>query len=523
MQSMQNGSKTGAQHLLDALIAGGVDTCFTNPGTSEMHFVSALDQTARMRCILCLFEGVATGAGDGYGRMLRKPAATLLHLGPGLANGLANLHNARRAGSPVVNIVGEHAREHIQYDSPLTTDIEAIARPFSRWVGTCRETSDLSAMAGQAIHASMSRPGGVATLILPADIAWRESSASADAPRLPSSTGDVDEAHIDETVRLLAAPGKALIIVGADGLLEKGLAAAGRIAAATGVDLLAPTHCGRIERGAGRVDIARIPYPVDQALDRLRDYDTVILAGANDPVAFFAYPGKPSRLLPEKAQIHRLARREDNVEDALQRLADRVSPSDQKAMLQPREKIDAASGPLSPEVIARGVAVFMPEGTIVADESISVGRDFFRFTRGAPAHSWLPTASGSIGIGLPMSIGAAIACPDRPVINLQADGSAMYTIQSLWTIARENLNVVTVILANRGYAILRGEMRNVGLGNPGPRALDMLEIDRPAIGWVQLARSMGVEAERAEDGGRFNDLLSGAIARGGPFLIEAQL
>jgi acetolactate synthase I/II/III large subunit len=520
---MRNGTKTGAQHLLDALIAGGVDACFTNPGTSEMHFVGALDQTPRMRCVLCLFEGVATGAADGYGRMLRKPAATLLHLGPGLANGLANLHNARRAGSPVVNIVGEHARDHIQYDSPLTTDIEAIARPFSRWVGTCQETSGLSAMASEAIHASTSGAGGVATLILPADVAWSEGHTGADAPVPPGAAADVEEARIEEAARLLAAGGRTLVIVGAAGLLEPGLAAAGRIAAATGAGLVAPTHCGRIERGAGRVDISRIPYPVDLALDRLRDYDTVILAGANEPVAFFAYPGKPSRLLPDQAQIFRLASRDDNVEGALQRLAERVASPGREPQWQRRETVEPATGALSPEVIARGVAAFMPEGAIIADESISVGRDFFRFTRSAPAHTWLPTASGSIGIGLPMSIGAAVACPDRQVINLQADGSAMYTIQSLWTMARENLNIVTIILANRGYAILRGEMLNVGLGNPGPRALDMLEIDRPAIDWVQLARSMGLEAERAEDGGRFNDLLRGAIARGGPFVIEVQL
>jgi acetolactate synthase-1/2/3 large subunit len=488
-----------------------------------MHFVAALDQTPHMRCVLCLFEGVATGAADGYGRMLRKPAATLLHLGPGLANGLANLHNARRSGAPVVNIVGEHALDHIRYDSPLTTDVEAVARPFSRWVAQCSEGVTLAPLAAEAIQSSKSLPGGVATLILPADIGWTEFEAASPAALPDQAAIVVDDARIAEASMRLGAGRKTLLLIGANALLQDGLEAAGRIAAATGADLLAPTHCGRIERGAGRVDITRIPYPVDQALARLKDYDTVILAGANEPVAFFAYPGKPSRLLPETAAVFRLASREEDVVDALKRLADRYAAGGKGAVLQGLEQVTVADGPLSAEGIARAVAAYMPEGAIVADESISVGRDFFRFTRGAAPHTWLPTASGSIGIGLPVSIGAAVACPDRPVINLQADGSAMYTIQSLWTIAREKLNIVTVILANRGYAILRGEMRNVGLGNPGPRALDMLEIDRPAIGWVALAQSMGVEAAKAEDCAQFNDLLSGALKRGGPFLIEAQI
>jgi acetolactate synthase-1/2/3 large subunit len=520
---MDNGMKTGAQHLLDALIAGGVTACFTNPGTSEMHFVAALDKTPQMRCVLCLFEGVATGAADGYGRMLRSPAATLLHLGPGLANGLANLHNARRAGSPVVNIVGEHALDHIRYDSPLTTDVEAVARPFSRWVAQCLAGNTLGALAAEAIRSSKSLPGGVATLILPADIAWTECEVPAPSALPDESTILIDDARVAEAADRLAASGKALLLIGADALLQEGLEAAGRIAAATGADILAPTHCGRIERGAGRVNINRIPYPVDAALARLKDYDTVILAGANEPVAFFAYPGKPSRLLPEKTTLLHLAVREEDAVDALKRLADRCASAGKAAVLQAREPASLADGPLTPDGIARAVATLMPEGAIIADESISAGREFFRFTRGAPPHSWLPTASGSIGIGLPMAIGAAIACPNRPVINLQADGSAMYTIQSLWTIAREKLNIVTVILANRGYAILRGEMRNVGLGNPGPRALDMLEIDRPGIGWVGLAQSMGVEAAKAEDCGSFNDLLASALKRGGPFLIEAQI
>jgi acetolactate synthase-1/2/3 large subunit len=520
---MQNGRKTGAQHLLDALISGGVDACFTNPGTSEMHFVSALDQTPEMRCVLCLFEGVATGAADGYGRMLRKPSATLLHLGPGLANGLANLHNCRRSGAPVVNIVGEHALDHIQYDSPLTTDIEGVARPFSRWIVRCSDSRRLARLADEAIRSSKGFPGGVATLILPADIAWTEAEPGDAVSEAGEATGIVEEGRIEAAARILASGGKVLLLIGADGLLADGLEAAGRIAAATGCDLIAPTHCGRIERGVGRVDITRIPYPVDLALARLKDYDAVVIAGAREPVAFFAYPGKPSKMLPPKAGVFQLSSRAENVVDALQRLADRYGSSGKPAKLQQPEKVDFGSGALTPDGIARAVAAAITEGTIVADESISVGRDFFRFTRGVAPHTWLPTASGSIGIGLPMSIGAAVACPDRPVINLQADGSAMYTIQSLWTMAREKLNIVTVILANRGYAILRGEMINVGLGNPGPRALDMLEIDRPAIGWVGLAQSMGVEAAKAEDCAEFNDLLRGALDRGGPFLIEAQI
>lgn len=520
---MQKQQKRGAVHLIDALIDGGVNHCFANPGTSEMHFISALDQSPEMRAVLCLFEGVVTGAADGYGRMARKPAATLLHLGPGLANGLANLHNAKRGGSPVVNIIGEHARDHIQYDSPLTTDIEAIAAPFSSWVGCCSEPSNIKQSARDAIKAAKARPGCVASLILPADIAWTHCDPAAAANEINENGDCTDETSIKEAAKLLAGSGNTLLLIGSDGLLETGLLAAGRIATSTGAELLAPTHCARIERGEGRVDIARIPYPVPQALDRLKDFDTVILAGATEPVAFFAYPDKPSRLLQPSTHIFQLASRSENITDALEQLADMVSPSGKEPLLETRNIPMKPEGSLTAEALALSVAAHMPENAIIADESISSGRAFFQLTRGAPVHSWLPTASGSIGIGLPMSIGAAIACPDRRIINLQADGSAMYTLQSLWTMAREKLDVVTIILANRGYAILRGEMTNVGLGNPGPVARDLLEVDRPELDWVSLAKGMGVEATSAEDCRQFNDALEHALNRTGPFLIEARL
>ena len=172
----------GAESLVRTLVAGGVDVCFSNPGTSEMHFVAALDRVEGMRCVLGLFEGVVTGAADGYFRMKGTPASTLLHLGPGLANGLANLHNAKKANSGIVNIVGQHATHHIGYNAPLTSDIEGLARPMSAWVRTSPDAKSVSADGAAAIAAARSAPPQIATLILPADTAWNEADGIAAGP-----------------------------------------------------------------------------------------------------------------------------------------------------------------------------------------------------------------------------------------------------------------------------------------------------------------------------------------------------
>ena len=238
----------GAQALIGSLVGAGVDVCFMNPGTSEMHFVGALDSVPQMRGVLALFEGVATGAADGYARIAGRPAAVLLHLGPGLANGLANLHNARRARSPIVTIVGGHATGHVRYDAPLQSDIEALARTVSGWVHTSGATRDLAQDAMRAVAAA--RRGQIATLVLPADVSWSDGGTLA-PPRPQPAPEAVDDDQIKAVARLVPASPSPLLLLGGSALTERGLKAASRISAATGARLLAETFPARMERGAG--------------------------------------------------------------------------------------------------------------------------------------------------------------------------------------------------------------------------------------------------------------------------------
>lgn len=504
-------------------MSSGIEVCFGNPGTSEMHFLAALDRIEGLRSVLCLFEGVATGAADGYARMTGKPAATLTHLGPGLANGLANLHNARRARSPIVNIVGDHATYHRQYDSPLTSDVEAVASTFSDWVRTCPDAGSLAEAASAAVLAARTPPGQVASLILPADAAWAETSATPDIiPNWPAPA-DVPDDRIDDIASILEADGRCLLYITDQALTERGLDAASRIAQATGADLLTPISNARIERGAGRVAINRLHYPVDQALEQLKPYQHIILVGAAEPVAFFAYPDKPSRLAAEDAVCSELAVAGENLPGALERLAERLGADRLAPSHESLERPSAPSGALAGDKIATAVAHHLPENAIVVDESISTGRHFFPYTRTAAPHTWLQIIGGAIGTGLPLAVGAAVACPDRKVVSLQADGSAMYTIQALWTQAREGLDVTTVILSNRAYAILQGEMTNVGVANPGRTGKNMMSLDDPPLDWVALAKGMGIEAVATGDAVDFTKALGRGIATPGPFLIEARI
>jgi acetolactate synthase-1/2/3 large subunit len=499
-----------------------VDVCFANPGTSEMHFVAALDQVDGIRSVLCLFEGVATGAADGYARMADRPAATLLHLGPGLANGLANLHNAKRARSPVVNIVGEHATFHRRFDAPLTSDIEALARPFSGWLRTSLDSGSVAADGAAAIAAAATAPGQIATLILPADTAWGEGSGIAPVPHVPART-KIDDSRIAAASDVLRSGARVLLLLGDRSVRGEGLEAASQIAAATGADLLAETSNARMARGAGRPPIDRIPYPVDAALRVLAGYEHLVLVGAKPPVAFFGYPGKPSQLHPARSQIHVLADAADDQIDALVRLADRVGASGTPLPAPGPRPVLPTAGPLDADSIACALGALLPDNAIVCDESVTTGRNFFSATHACPPHDWLQLTGGSIGLGIPMAVGAAIACPDRQVIALQADGSALYTVQGLWTQARENLKVLTCIWSNRSYAILRGELAAVGVAEPGRSANDMLSLDRPAVDWVNLARGFGVEARRAESLEGFIQAFQAGLRADGPFLIEVAL
>ena len=511
----------GAESLVTTLLAGGVDTCFANPGTSEMHFVAALDRIPGMRCVLGLFEGVVTGAADGYARMSGKPAATLLHCGPGLANGLANLHNARRAASPIVNIVGDQATYHRPLDAPLTADTEGWARPVSGWVRTATTAATVGRDAAVAIQAARTAPGQIATLILPADTAWTEGGVAGDALPLPARplADPYAIAGAASVLRQARARGEqVLILLGTDALLEAPLALAHRVAAATGATLMAMGSNARIARGQGRVPINRIPYPVDQAVKALAPFKHVILVGARHPVIFFAYPGKPGSPVAPGAEVHLMARPEHDPADALARLADELG-APPAAVPDPGPRPEVARGALSPEAVARTIAALLPEGSVVADESVTYGRGFFPNTYAAAPHDWLAVMGGAIGGGPPMATGAAIGAPGRRVINTQADGSAMYTLQALWTQARERLDVTTVVFSNRKYQILLGELANVG-ANPGRTALDMLDLGNPDLDFVALAAGMGVEGARADSCEAFADLLAGSLGRRGPFLIE---
>jgi acetolactate synthase-1/2/3 large subunit len=508
----------GAESLVQSLLNSGVTTCFSNPGTSEMHFVAALDRIPGMRCVLGLFEGVVTGAADGYARMAGKPAATLLHCGPGLANGLANLHNARRAGSSVVNIVGDQATYHRPLDAPLTADTEGWARGVSGWVRTAMDVKTVGADAAAAVQAAMMAPGQIATLILPSDTSWNDGGIVADPlPRLPTPTASPNQ--IEEAVLALRRGGPGVVLLLGDVALgEAGLDLAHRISAATGCRLVAQGSNKRIARGRGRVSVDRVPYVVDVAVKAMAGTRELILAGARKPVTFFAYPNKVQSSIPEDAQIHVLARPEQDILDALARVAEALG-APKAAAPDYGPPPEAGRGALTPESVAATVGALLPEGAVVADESVSYGRGFFSLTRSAAPHDWLNVTGGAIGGGMPMATGAAIGAPGRRVLNLQADGSAMYTVQALWTQAREKLDVTTVIFSNRKYAILLGELANVG-ANPGRTALDMMDLGNPDLNWPLMARSMGVEAASADTAEGFADLLAHSLKRPGPFLIE---
>jgi acetolactate synthase-1/2/3 large subunit len=511
----------GAESLVHTLLKGGVDVCFTNPGTSEMHFVAALDKIEGMRCILCLFEGVVSGAADGYARMTGNPAATLLHLGPGLGNALANLHNAKKARSPIVNVVGEHATYHIQYNTPLTSDIAGIARPVSHWVKAAPDAASVGPFGAEAIAAARTAPGQIATLILPADTAWGDSGVVGTVPAIPEREAVEDKA-IDAAAAALKS-GQALLRLGAGALFEKPLEAAGTIAAATGCNVMAEGMNTRLQRGAGRLPVNRIPYPVPQALEVLKPYRKIVLVGAGRPAGFFAYPGMPSLLAPEGCEIVTLARPEQDCAAVLEALADAVGAKPGTATLQKLARPPRPTGPITLDSIAAAIGAILPENAIVADESVTTGRGFYPLTAGAPAHDWLQNRGGSIGLGMPLATGAAVACPDRKVVCLEGDGSGMYTVQALWTQARENLDVTTLVFANRSYNILKGELANVGAGNPGPRAHDMLTLDRPTLDWVDIAASMGVEAERASTADELCRAFERGLAVKGPYLVEVVL
>jgi acetolactate synthase-1/2/3 large subunit len=509
----------GAQSLIRTLVDAGVEVCFANPGTSEMHFVAALDSVPEMRGVLGLFEGVVTGAADGYGRMAGKPAATLLHLGPGLGNGLANLHNARRAHTPVVNVVGDHATYHKRYDAPLESDIEAVAGWLQGWVRRSGSAAEVGADAAAAVAAAQSHPGRVATLILPADVSWGDGGVAA-GPVPPPVPQAVAETTVKAMADILRTGEPVALLAGGPAGREAGLRAISRIAAATGARPLIETFPARLERGAGLPAIERLAYLAEQATQQLDGVAQVILAGAKAPVSFFAYPGKPSVLAPEGAQVHTLADLDHDVVGALEALADQVAPATE-ALLAPLRRPPLPSGPLTVQNWVEVIGALLPEGAIISDEANTSGWFLPAATAGAPRHDVLTLTGGAIGQCLPLATGAAVAAPDRPVIALESDGSALYTISALWTQAREHLDVTTVLLNNRAYAILRMELQRVGAQSSGPRANELLDLSHPDLDFVRIAEGMGVPATRATTAEELADQFRRAIAEPGPHLIDA--
>lgn len=514
-------SMNGAHALIRTLVDAGVDTCFMNPGTSEMHFVAALDDVPEMHSVLALFEGVATGAADGYARMAEKPAAVLLHLGPGLGNGLANLHNARRGHTPIVNIVGDHATYHAKYDAPLQSDIKAIASGVSGWITSSADPNSVADDAADAVVAASTAPGQVATLILPADVCWLESSGPVAPKSVPART-TVPSSTIAEVAVALRSGEPAALLMGGSTMREPGLVAGSRVAAASGAKLLAETFPARLERGEGVPAVERLGYLAEFAQAQLDGLRHLILVDAASPVSFFAYPDKASDLVPEGCTVHVLAAPSDDAVGALEALADELGAAPDAATPAAAFRPERPTGDLTAETFAYAIGALLPENAIVADEGNTGGLFVAGFTAGAPRHDWLCLPGGAIGYGMPVATGAAIACPDRKVLNLQADGSAMYTLQSLWTQVREGLDVTTVILNNRSYAILNLELSRVG-ANPGPKALEMLDLTNPELDFVALATGMGVPATRATTAEEFTEQLEAALATPGPALVEAML
>jgi acetolactate synthase-1/2/3 large subunit len=493
-----------------------------NPGTSEMHFVAALDDVPEMRGVLALFEGVATGAADGYARIAGRPASVLLHLGPGLGNGLANLHNARKGQVPIVNIVGDHATYHKQYDAQLESDIETVARNVSSWIRWSRSTEDIGRDAAEAVAAAMGPPGQVASLILPADVSWLDGGSVA-PPVSPTARATVADDTISSIAKLVRSGEPIALLLGGTAVRREGLEAASRIATATDAKLLCETFPAALDRGAGIPSVDRIGYLAEFAAMQLDGLRHLVLVDAKAPVSFFAYPGKESDLVPEGCEVHVLASPIDDAPGALVALADAVGATADDVVPQIASRPERPTGDLTADKVAAGIGALLPEGAIVSDEANTSGIFIPAVTAGAPPHLWMCLTGGAIGQGLPVATGAALAAPDRKVLALEADGSALYTFQSLWTQAREGLDVTTVIFNNSSYAVLNMELNRIGASAGGPKAKEMLDLSGPTPDFVHLARGMGVPATRATTGEELCEQLARALDEPGPALVEAMI
>lgn len=512
----------GSESLIKTLVDGGVEVCFTNPGTSEMHFVAALDEVDGMRCVLGLFEGVLSGAADGYARMAGKPAATLLHVGPGLANAAANIHNAKKANVPMINIVGDHATYHLAYDAPLTSDVEGIARPFSHWVHTSNSSSEIGVDANNAIQAAGHH--NIATLILPADVSWSDNPQGAAAVMPISTLTQVKPDKIAEAVNMLNSEKNNMILVG--GVITEALGLQlSKLGEACGVRICVETFPTRIRRGAGSGVLEKLPYLAEMAIDFMKDVENLVLIGAKSPVSFFAYPNVPSEIQAKNCEVLTLAQTGDDLLHCVEQLLNQVAGATVSANCHPHQVPELPSGVLNAMSASQSIANLLPDNAIVIDEGATSSFMTYPLTANSAPHDWLTLTGGSIGFGLPCAVGAAIACPDRKVIALEGDGSAMYTIQALWTMARENLDITVIIYNNQKYHILALEFARTGArgGKPGPKAANMLDIGSPDLDFVAMAQGMGVKATRATTAEEFNEQFAAAMSTHGPHLIDAMV
>ena len=513
----------GAQALMKTLVDAGVEVCFSNPGTSEMHFVAALDSEPNMRAVLALFEGVATGAADGYARMADKPAATLLHLGCGLGNGLANLHNARKGKVPMINIVGDHATYHVKYDAQLQSDIETVARNVSpEFVRTSTSTDALCQDAADAITSARTYPNKISTLILPADVSWGEGAKPATVAAIPEAPVATDEVVAD-IAKAIQSGKKTALLLGGRALREPSLMAAAKIAAKHGVKLFAETFPTRIERGEGLPAVERIAYLAEMVGVQLADIKNLITVDAKPPVSFFAYPGKKSYLVPDNCKLFTLASEEQDTCKSLNKLVAALGATDTQPELQPASRPSRPKGKLTAEKVCQAVGHFMPDNSIIVDEAITSGLMLNAMTTGSPRHDMLTLTGGAIGQGMPSAVGAAVACPDRPVMALIGDGTAMYTNQALWTMAAENLNVTSIIFNNASYSVLNIELERVGAESIGEKAKSQLDLKGAALNFAQLAQGMGVHGIRVTTAEELNKALEYALKHPGPNLIEVMV
>ena len=515
----------GAQSLFKALVDAGVTTCFANPGTSEMQLVYEMGLSDAVRPILCLQEDVVTGAADGFGRMKGAPAFTLLHVGSGFANGIAMLHNAGRADTPIVNVVGANATYH-QPNYPehelINGHITDLARVVSHWAKEARNATELGELGAEA--AALAKTGRICTIVAPTNCHWDEANPPPvfSAPLQRQKTSAEAIAH---AAAMLKNGKKTGLVLGNLALHGEALGLAGRIGAKTGAALLSeifPSY--HLSRGEGRPNVDPIPYEYEVCLKFLQPFEQLIFVGALFPVATFAYKDKPVMKSPPGCDLFIMSSVDQDLTAALSSLAEATGAGDAAAFRERRTEASAPSGELTAETIGQTLCMLLPEHAILSDEAATNGGPIFAATKGARAHDYIaPVNGGAIGGGMPLALGAAIACPDRKVVHLQADGSGMYTVQALWSMAREKSDVVVVVFKNDVYAILNLEMARVRENELNAKMKWMLDLDKPTLDWVSISKGFGVPATRARTAEEFHRQFEAALAVKGPHLIECQI